>query len=419
MYSNTQTMGAPLLEIQRTRVRPATVHARSEAADGGIRAANGDNLQMLAGGTVAGKLRVAIVHYWLVGMRGGEKVVEALCELFPQAEIFTHVYAPEAISERIRQHRIHTTFINRLPQAKKRYQTYLPLMPLALQQLDLRDFDLVISSESGPAKGVIVGPNARHICYCHSPMRYVWDMYPDYLAGAGRITRWLMPPLIHYMRLWDRSAADGVDAFVANSRYVASRIKRYYRRDAEVITPPVQVEDFEADGEVCDFYLMLGQLVSYKRPDLAIDAFNASGRKLVVIGEGEMIESLKQRAGPNVTFMGRQPFEVVREYLSRCRALVFPGLEDFGMVPVEAMAAGRPVIAYGQGGVLDTVLDGHTGILFREQSVESLNDAVERFERCESRFLPAQMALHAGRFNKEKFKQRFMACVESTLSRRI
>lgn len=418
MYSHTQTMGSPLLEIHRARVRPTTVRARSGSVDSEAHAATGDSLKTLATWPVAGNLRVAIVHYWLLNMRGGEKVVEALCELFPQAEIFTHVYAPEAISERIRRHKIHTTFINRLPQAKKRYQSYLPLMPLALQQLDLRDFDLVISSESGPAKGVIIGPNARHICYCHSPMRYVWDMYPDYLSGAGRITRWLMPPLIHYLRLWDRSTADGVDAFVANSRYVASRIKRYYRRDAEVITPPVQVEDFSSDGEVCDFYLMLGQLVSYKRPDLAIDAFNASGRQLVVIGEGEMLESLKRRAGPNITFMGRQPFEVVREYLSRCRALVFPGLEDFGMVPVEAMAAGRPVIAYGQGGALDTVLDGHTGVLFREQTVESLNEAVARYERLEPQFVPEQMALHAGRFNKEKFKQRFMTCVENTLSRR-
>jgi glycosyltransferase involved in cell wall biosynthesis len=407
-----------MLEMQRARVRPATVHARGGEVDNTRHTGTSANMEIPATESAGRSLRVAIVHYWLVNMRGGEKVVEALCELFPQAEIFTHVYVPEAISERIRRHKIHTTFIQRLPQARKRYQSYLPLMPLALQQLDLRDFDLVISSESGPAKGVIVSPDARHICYCHSPMRYVWDMYPDYLAGAGRITRWLMPPLIHYLRLWDRSTADGVDAFVANSNYVASRINRYYRREAEVIAPPVQVEDFSADGEVCDFYLMMGQLVSYKRPDLVVDAFNESGRRLVVIGEGEMQDTLRQRAGPNITFMGRQPFEVIREYLSRCRALVFPGLEDFGIVPVEAMAAGRPVIAYGKGGALDTVVDGRTGILFKEQSVASLNGAIARYESSEMEFHPAEMAFHASQFSKERFKQQFMACVESTLDRR-
>ncbi|MDO9106969.1 MAG: glycosyltransferase [Methylovulum sp.] len=361
------------------------------------------------------KLKVAIVHYWLVSMRGGENVVEALCEMFPQAKIFTHVYVPEAVSQTIRNHKVHTTFIQTLPKAEKLYQNYLPLMPLALQQLDLRDFDLVISSESGPAKGVVVAPDARHICYCHSPMRYVWDMYPDYLASAGRFKRLLMPLLIHYLRMWDYFTAGGVDQFVANSHYVASRIQRYYRRDAMVIAPPVNTHEFKPVDDIEDFYLMFGQLVSYKRPDLVVKAFKETGRKLVVIGEGEMSASLKKQAGKNITFMGRQPFEVVREHLAKCKALVFPGLEDFGIVPIEAMASGRPVIAYGRGGVLDSVVDDQTGIFFHEQSVEALNEAIDRFERKFDKFDSAKIAEHAGKFSKVRFKNEFMALVDGIL----
>ena len=363
-------------------------------------------------------MRVAIVHYWLVNMRGGENVVEALCEMFPHAEIFTHVYVPEAVSETIRKHRVHTTFIQRLPKAGKLYKSYLPLMPLALQQLDLRDFDLVISSESGPAKGVVVAPDARHICYCHSPMRYVWDMYPDYLASAGRFKRFLMPPLIHYLRMWDYFTAGGVDQFVANSRYVASRIQRYYRRDAKIIAPPVSTYEFKPVDMVGDFYLMFGQLVTYKRPDLAVHAFNESGRKLIVIGEGDMGDSLRKLAGENITFMGRQPFEVVREYLAKCKALVFPGLEDFGIVPVEAMASGRPVIAYGKGGALDSVIDGETGLFFYQQSIAALNDVIDRFERESDMFDPVKIVAHASNFSKARFKKDFMVLVNEVLDTR-
>jgi glycosyltransferase involved in cell wall biosynthesis len=351
-------------------------------------------------------------------MRGGEKVLEALCELYPEAEIFTHVYVPEVISETIRRHIVHTTFIQKLPKSAKYYQSYLPLMPLALQQLDLRGFDLVISSESGPAKGVVVAPDARHICYCHSPMRYVWDMYPDYFASSGRFKRWLMPPLIHYLRLWDYCTAGGVDQFVANSHYVASRINRYYRRDAKVIAPPVDTHKFTPAHEVGDFYLMFGQLVAYKRPDLAINAFNESGRKLVVIGDGEMRHSLQKIAGSNITFLGKQSFGSVREHLAKCRALVFPGLEDFGIVPVEAMASGRPVIAYGRGGVLDSVIDGKTGILFQEQSVAVLNAAIDQLELEFDKFDSAAIAEHAGKFGTERFKREMLALIDEMLKDR-
>lgn len=357
-------------------------------------------------------MKVAIVHYWLVSMRGGEKVIEALCDLYPQADIYTHVYDPEAISEKIRRHRIYTTFIAKLPLAKRWYQRYLGLMPLALEQLDLSVYDLVISSESGPAKGVITSPDALHLCYCHSPMRYLWDMYPLYRRRAGWLTRVLMVPTFHYMRFWDQLSAGRVDHFLANSRYIARRIDKTYRRPAEVIHPPVAIEDFRPGGAPDDFYLMLGQLVAYKRPDLAIAAFNRSGRHLLVIGEGEEYESLRKQAGPNIEFLGRQPFDVIQDHYARTQALIFPGTEDFGIVPVEAMASGRPVIAYGHGGILDTVRDGVTGFLFSEPSPEALNAAVDRYETARSQLDPATIRRHAEGFSEPRFKREFTALVE-------
>ncbi|HEY6873538.1 MAG TPA: glycosyltransferase family 4 protein [Geobacteraceae bacterium] len=363
-------------------------------------------------------MKVAIVHYWLVNMRGGEKVLEALCELFPQADVFTHVYNPSTISDTIKSHSIKTSFIQRLPLARKKYQSYLPLMPLALEQLDLRSYDLVISSESGPAKGVIVRPETPHICYCHTPMRYVWDMYHDYLQNAGLITRIMMPPLIHYLRLWDLASASRVDHFIANSGFVAKRIEKHYRRSAEIIHPPVSTADFSISERVDDFYLMVGQLVRYKRADLAVDAFNKSGRKLIVIGDGEQFAEIKRKAAANVTVMGRQPFSAIRDHYSRCKALIFPGVEDFGIVPVEAMASGRPVIAFRKGGALETVKENVSGLFFDEQTPEALNIAIDRFETLIESFLPEVIRKHATGFDKELFKQKFHAVVELTMRQR-
>jgi glycosyltransferase involved in cell wall biosynthesis len=324
--------------------------------------------------------------------------------MFPQADVFTHVHVPGAISSTIEQHKIITTFVSKLPRPARFYKSYLPLMPMALEQLDLRGYDLIISSESGPAKGIIPPAGALHLCYCHSPMRYVWNMMHDYQEGTSRLGRVLMAPLLHYVRSWDAAAATRVDAFAANSKTVAKRINSYWRRSAEVIFPPVDVDSFKpvADTELGDFYLMAGELVRYKRPDLAVEAFSRTGQRLIVIGGGEMLAELRAKAGPSVTLLGPQPFKVLRDHYARCKALIFPGEEDFGIVPVEAMASGRPVIAFGRGGATETVVDGETGMLFQEQTVEAILDAVER---CEKAGLdPAAAVARSRAFGKDVFK---------------
>ena len=351
-------------------------------------------------------MRVAIVHYWLVGMRGGEKVLEALCDLFSTADIFTHVYIPEAVSQKIRDHKVYTTFIGRLPRPGRMYQRYLPLMPLALEQLDLRDYDLILSSESGPAKGIIPSPSALHLCYCHSPMRYIWNMYHEYRSRAGLITQMMMPLFTHYLRLWDISCAHRVDRFVANSRTTAARLYRYYGRDAAVVPPPVDVESFEIVGpaERQDYLLMVGELLHYKRPDLAVDACNRAGEKLVVISGGEMLDELRRKAGPTVAILGPRPFNELKYYYARCRALLFPGEEDFGIVPIEAMASGRPVIAFARGGATETVVPGLSGVLFPKQSTDALIDAIRVC--AATAFDPPRIAAHAAQFSRTCFMER-------------
>lgn len=363
-------------------------------------------------------MRVAIVHYWFVGMRGGEKVVESLCRLYPQADLFTHVFDPAAVSEAIRSRPIKTSFIQSLPRATRLYRQYLPLMPLALEQLDLRNYDLVISSESGPAKGVIPAPEALHVCYCHSPMRYVWNMYHDYRDEAGFLTRLLMPPLAHYLRNWDALSATRVDHFIANSVTVAHRIERYYRREADVIHPPVAADAFAIapPSEIGDYYLMVGELVGYKRPDLAIKTCNALGKKLIVIGGGAHLDAMRKLAGPTVSVIGPQPLDVLVHHYSRCRALIFPGEEDFGIVPLEAMASGRPVIAFARGGATETVVEGVTGLFFDAQTIESLGAAIARFESAE--FSPDRIRAHAQTFGAERFLDEMRAKIDSYFAAR-
>lgn len=361
-------------------------------------------------------MKTAIVHYWLVGMRGGEKVLSSLLNAYPDADVFTHVIVPGAVSDNIRARVKGESFIARLPFASKLYQAYLPLMPLALEQIDLRGYDLVISSESGPAKGVLVDPDALHICYCHSPMRYIWDMYHDYRENAGWFKRLVMPILSHYLRMWDVTTSQRVGYFVANSRFVAERIRTFYNRDAEVIHPPVSVEAFGPKGIKSDYFLLVGELVHYKRADLAVEAFRRSGRKLKVVGGGEQFSALTASAPSNVEFLGKVDFDELVTLYASAQALIFPGVEDFGIVPVEAIASGTPVIAYRQGGALETVVEGKTGIFFNEQTPESLNAAVDTFHALKHEFDASVMVAAAKTFEERVFRARFKAFVEEKLA---
>ncbi|MDR2504043.1 MAG: glycosyltransferase [Deltaproteobacteria bacterium] len=366
-------------------------------------------------------MRVALIHYWLVGMRGGEKVLESMCRLFPQADIYTHVLRRSAVSERILRHNIKTTFINRLPNAARWYQKYLPLMPLALEQLDLRGYDLVLSNESGPAKGVITGQNCLHICYCHSPMRYLWDFYQDYLESVGAVPRLAFRFFASRLRLWDCASAARVDHFIANSRNVAERIRKHWRRDAAVIHPPVDHARFcptsLATAPQDAPYILLGQLVDYKRADLAVRAFNSSGRRLEIIGEGSQLPRLKALARRNIVFHGRLGDAETVRLLQEVRALIFPGEEDFGLTPLEAMSAGRPVVAYGRGGALETVKDGVTGLFFSEQTPESMNAAIDRLEANYAAFVPQVISEHAAAFDVSVFERKLTNHIEELLAR--
>ncbi len=336
--------------------------------------------------------------------------------MYPQADLFTHVYVPEAVSPVIRRHKVISSFVSKLPRPARNYKSYLAFMPMALEQLDLRGYDLIISSEAGPSKGIIPPPDALHICYCHSPMRYIWNMFHEYRERSGLLTKWLMPPISHYVRNWDVISATRVHNFVVNSRNVARRVSTYYRRDSEVIFPPVETTAFEVlpAAQIEDYYLMVGELVAYKRPDLAVEAFNKSGKKLVIIGGGEMLKKIREIAGPNISVLGPQPFEQLRHHYSRCRALIFPGEEDFGIVPVEAMASGRPVIAYGRGGALETVIDGKTGVFFEKQTVEAILDAIARLESM--KINPMQIARHAEQFGEHIFLEKMGAFIEKCLA---
>jgi len=364
-------------------------------------------------------MRVALIHYWLVNMRGGEKVIESLCRLYPEADIYVNVFDAKRISNEIKRHCVKTTFINSLPFASRLYKNYLPLMPIAVEQLDMRGYDLIISSESGPAKGVIAPPEAMHLCYCHSPMRYIWNMYHDYCEHVGWFKRAIIPPLAHYMRICDTLSATRVHHFIANSSTVSKRIESYYGRKSDIIYPPVDVSLFfpVPKSEVGDHFLMVGELVHYKRPDLAVEAFNRTKHKLVIIGGGEMEHQLRRIAGPNVIFLGRQPFEVLRAEYARCKAVIFPGEEDFGIVPVEAMASGRPVVAFGKGGATETILEGQSGVFFRELTVDALIDAIEKVAKIDVD--SASLVRQASRFDVSSFEATFRDYVNRKLEARV
>jgi len=348
-------------------------------------------------------MRSAIVHYWLLHRRGGEKVVDALCRLLPEADVFTLFCDPESLSPELRRHKITTSFLNPL---RRWYRSLLPLMPMALENFDLRGYDLVVSSESGPAKGIITSSTARHICYCHSPMRYLWDLYPAYRNDwtTSKIKRAAMAPLANYLRLWDFVSAARVDRFVANSENVRRRIWKIYRRTAEVVYPPVDVDSFYWQPAE-DYFMIVSALVAYKQIDTAVRLFGRTGRRLRIVGTGPEDHRLRSMAAKNVEFLGRVADDDLRQLYSRCRALILPGEEDFGMTPVEALASGKPVIALGRGGALETV-PAFGGIFYQQASSEALGGALERLESLEPHVRPAELQQYARRFSEREFLQK-------------
>lgn len=348
-------------------------------------------------------MNTALIHYWLVADRGGEKVLAQLGALYPRARVFTHVYDPAALPDSINAMDVRQTWIARLPGARRHYQSYLPLMPAALRSLQLGGYDLIISSESGPAKGIRKPRGATHVCYCHTPMRYVWDMADDYYRSASPLKKVGMKVLLPWLRRWDRWSATQVDHFVANSDFVAGRIRRIYGREATVIHPPVETTHFAGVQRAPqDYYLFFGQLTAYKQADLAIEAFNQLGLRLLVAGTGEERARLEALAQPNVQFLGRVSDAERDALYAGARALVFPGLEDFGIVPVEAQAAGCPVIALAAGGALETVVDQTTGLFFSEPTAESLCAAVRRFETMQ--ISANDCRAHAAGFSSARFR---------------
>ena len=372
-------------------------------------------------------MKVAIVHDWLTGMRGGERCLEVFCELFPAADLFTLLHIKGSVSPTIEKMNIKTSFLQHLPFVKKKYRLYLPLYPSAIESLNIKGYDLVLSISHVAAKGAIPGPNALHIAYLLTPMRYAWDMYHEYFGDGypGRLTRPFVPMLAHYLRLWDITSNNRVDHFVCISHHVAKRIKKYYQRDAEVIHPPVDIRRFHVVNETDDFYLIVSAFAPYKKLDIAILAFSKLKRRLVIIGKGQEEKKLKAIANSNIEFLGWQPDEVVAEYYAKCKALIFPGEEDFGITPLEAMASGRPVIAYGMGGVLETVVpfeigDGdneriRTGVFFYEQNVKALIEAVKTFESNRDHFDSKELREHAKKWDRPVFKERVKSYIETIL----
>jgi len=358
-------------------------------------------------------MRSAIVHYWLLNMRGGEKVVEALCRLLPDADVYTLFYDPAKVSPAIRSHRVTASFLNPL---RRHYRSLLPLFPMALESMDLRGYDLVISSESGPAKGVLTSADTRHICYCHSPMRYLWDLYPAYLHDWTRSFRKkaAMAAFGCPLRVWDCATAARVDEFVANSRNVQKRIWKAYRREAQVIYPPVAVETF-LWRPAEDSYLIVSELVAYKRIGDAVRCFTRTGRRLKIVGDGPEYAVLKKQAGPSVEFCGRVSPVDLRILYSRCRALLMPGEEDFGIVAVEAMASGKPVVALGRGGVLEAVPPAGRGaaVFYGEPGDAPLEEALKRFEEVEALARPSDLQTWAERFSENRFRERMLDLIGS------
>ncbi|WP_421828614.1 glycosyltransferase family 4 protein [Larkinella sp.] len=356
--------------------------------------------------------KVALVHEWLVTFAGSESVVEQILQLYPHSDLFTLVdFLPDSQRPLILNKTATTSFIQKLPWAKKKYRTYLPFMPMAVEQFDLSAYDVVVSSSHAVAKGVLTGPNQLHICYCHSPMRYAWDLYHQYLSESGLktgVSGAVAKLILHYIRLWDYQSAQRVDYFVANSRYIARRIRKVYGRDADVIYPPVDTRKFALCAQKENYYLTASRMVPYKKINLIVEAFaTMPDKRLVVVGDGPDFEKIKRLATPNIELVGYQSDAVLISYMQKAKAFLFAAEEDFGITPVEAQACGTPVLAYGKGGVLESVVDQKTGLFFDRQQVDSLAECVQRFERSADLFDPVAIHRHAQRFSRETFRQEF------------
>ena len=366
-------------------------------------------------------LRIAIVHEWFVNYAGSERVVEQILNLFPHADLFAVVdFLPRSQRGYIQNKQVKTTFIQKLPFAKTKFRQYLPLMPLAIEQLDLSHYDLVLSSSHAVAKGVLTAPHQLHICYVHSPIRYAWDLQHQYLRESNLergIKSWMARWILHQVRLWDMRTANGVDLFIANSHFITRRIRKVYRREAKVIYPPVDLQNYTLQECKQDFYLTASRLVPYKRIDLIVEAFAEMGdRQLVVIGDGEQMEKIKAKAASNIQFLGYREPEELHAYMRNAKAFVFASEEDFGITPVEAQACGTPVIAFGRGGVRESVRgldsDRPTGVFFANQTAASIKDAVLEFEQNQDRIAPLACRENALRFGTERFQNEFLDFVK-------
>ncbi|TGL92058.1 glycosyltransferase family 4 protein [Leptospira barantonii] len=347
-------------------------------------------------------MKVAIIHDWLNGMRGGELVLDSLLKIYPTADLFTLFYTPGKLNPRIEQRKITTAFTNNLPFKDSKYRWYLPLFPTAIESLDLKGYDLVISSSHCVAKGVITDPDSIHFSYVHSPMRYVWDLYYDYFPSRKGLKFFAFEAISNYLRTWDVASSSRVDSFWSNSKFVARRIQKFYRREAKVIFPPCLPEKWKVDSQTKDdFYLIVSAFAPYKRIDLAIETFRKNGKRLVLIGGGQEFKKLTSNLPKNIEILPHLKREEVLEYYKKAKAFIFPGMEDFGIAPVEAQAYATPVIAFGKGGALETVVAGKTGVFFPEQTVESLQVAIEQADRIS--WKTSDFQKNVSRFTEEKF----------------
>lgn len=360
-------------------------------------------------------MKIALVHDWLVSAGGAEQVLWTFHKIYPNAPIYTLVYDPACAAGKFKECDIHTTYIQKIPFSKKLYKNMLPLMPKAWESLDLTEYDVILSDCSSCCKGVITRPDALHICYCHTPTRYIWDLYYEYKENAGLLKKVLMPGMIHKVRIWDRLAADRVDYFIANSEFTAQRIEKFYKAKAEVIYPcgwNNVPEEMPVVDQADDYYLVVCRLVAYKRVDIAIQTCNQLKKNLIVIGDGDEMKNLNKIAGETITFKGRLTNQELFHYFVHAKALLFPGVEDFGSTPLEAQSGGCPVIAFRAGGVLETVLENKTGKFFNNQTTESLAACIEEFEKTGLEYTRTEIRKHSLGFSEERFIEQIRKCIE-------